>query len=151
MKKTLFSILLLSFGLFACAQKPPQAVTDNFAKKFANASKVDWDQEEENEWEAEFKLDGLEMTASFDLAGNWLSTEAELTEIDVPEKVMNAVKEAYNGWDIELVESIETPDFKGFEFELEKDEAELEILVSANGKITVKKESNEEGENEDED
>ena len=42
MKKTLFSILLLSFGLFACAQKPPQAVTDNFAKKFANASKVDW-------------------------------------------------------------------------------------------------------------
>ena len=38
--------------------------------KFQNATKVKWDQEEENEWEAEFKMNGDEMSASFDNAGN---------------------------------------------------------------------------------
>ena len=65
MKKSIFIIVTLAFGLFACAQTPPKSVTDNFAKKFTGATKVKWDQEEENEWEAEFKMNGNDNVGQF--------------------------------------------------------------------------------------
>jgi len=143
MKKSIFMIAALAFGLFACAQTPPKAVTDNFAKKFSSATKVKWDQEEENEWEAEFKMNGTEMSASFDNAGKWMATEAELSEKDLPAAVLKAVKAAYGDWKIEDVESIETPEMKGYELGIEKGKEELEITVTADGKITVNKETDE--------
>lgn len=150
MKKTIFIFAALAFGLFACAQTPPKSVTDNFAKKFTGATKVSWDQEKENEWEAEFKMNGTEMSASFDNAGKWLATEAVLKEKDLPANVTKAVKAAYEGWEIEGVECIETPDFKGYELGIEKGDTELEIQVTTDGKITVNKESKEEGDEDDE-
>ncbi len=139
MKKSIFIIFALAFGLFACAQTPPKAVTDNFAKNFSSATKVKWDQEEANEWEAEFKMKGTEMSASFDNAGKWTATEAELKEKDLPAAVSKAVKAAYPDWKIEDVESIETPEMKGYELGIEKGKEEMEITVIADGKITVKK------------
>ncbi len=144
MKKSLFFIAALTFGLFACAQNPPKNVADNFNQKFKNASKVKWGQEEKTEWEAEFKMDGKEMSASFDNAGKWLSTETKISKKALPENAMKAVTAAYNGWDIEEVESIEKPDLKGYELEIEKGKKELEIVVTSDGKITVNKESEDE-------
>ncbi len=149
MKKSIFITFALAFGLFACAQTPPKSVTDNFAKKFNGATKVKWEQEEENEWEAEFKINGKEMSACFDNVGKWTATEAELSEKDLPAEVMKAVKAAYPDWKIEDVESIETPEMKGYELGIEKGKEELEIVVTADGKITVNKES-EEGDKEKE-
>lgn len=141
MKKSIFITLALAFGLFACAQTPPKSVTDNFAKKFNGATKVKWDREEANEWEAEFKMNGSEMSASFDNEGKWLATEVELSEKDLPPTVLKTVKTAYADWKIEEVESIETSDMKGYELGIEKGKEELEIIVTADGKITVNKES----------
>lgn len=45
---------------------------------------------------------------------------------------------------IEEVSEIETPDFKKFEIAIEKGKEELELQVTADGKITVNKESEEE-------
>lgn len=146
MKRTLFIMAVLVISLVACAQKPPKAVTDNFNSKFSGATKVKWDQEEANEWEAEFKMNGTEMSASFDNAGKWMATEAVLKEKDLPKNVMQAVNDKYKGWDIEVVESIETPDFKGYELGIEKGNEELEIQVTSNGKITSSKEADEEDE-----
>ncbi|HSO89503.1 MAG TPA: PepSY-like domain-containing protein, partial [Draconibacterium sp.] len=112
-----------------------------------SATKVKWGMEDETEWEAEFKMDGKEMSASFDKEGKWINTEAKLTEKDLPANVLKAVQTAYAGWKIESVESYETPEMKGYELGVEKGKEELEILVTADGKITVKKES-EEGEDE---
>lgn len=150
MKKSIIMIVALAFGLFACAQNPPKAVSKNFNKKFTTATKVKWDQEEENEWEAEFVMNGNEMSASFDAHGKWMATEGRLKEKDLPVKVEKAVKAAYGDWDIEAVESIEKPGFKGYEIGIEKGKEEKEILVTANGKIKVNKESEEEENEEDE-
>jgi hypothetical protein len=149
MKKSILVITVLAFGLFACGQTPPKSVTDNFSKKFASANKIKWGMEDENEWEAEFKMDGKEMSASFDKEGKWMATEAKLNEKELPANVLKAVKAAYADWKIESVESIETPEMKGYELEIEKGKEELEIQVTADGKITVNKES-EEGEDEKE-
>lgn len=144
MKKSILVITVLAFGLFACGQTPPKSVTDNFSKKFAGATKVKWEMEDKTEWEAEFKMDGKEMSACYDLEGKWTNTEAKLTEKDLPANVLNAVKATYAGWKIESVESIETPEYKGYELGVEKGKEELELKVTANGKITVNKESEEE-------
>jgi len=147
MKKSIFIIAALTFGLFACGQTPPKAVTDNFAKKFNGATKVKWDTEEKNEWEAEFKMNGKDMSVCFDDAGKWLNTEAVISEKDLPANVLKAVQTAYAGWKIESVESYESPELKAYELGIEKGKEELEIQVTADGKITVNKES-EEGEDE---
>jgi hypothetical protein len=131
-------VAVLAISLGACAQNPPKSVADNFNMKFQNATKVKWDQEEENEWEAEFKMNGDAMSASFDNAGKWLETEKELKKNELPANVLKAVKASYVDWKIEAVESIETPDFKGYELGIEKGKEEHEILVTADGKITVK-------------
>ena len=56
---------------------------------------------------------------------------------------MNAINSAYKGWKIETIESIETMEFKGFELSIEKGKEELEIQVTADGKITVNEETEE--------
>ena len=136
---------MLAISLFACAQNPPKSVADNFNTKFQNASKVKWDQEEENEWEAEFKMNGDEMSASFDNAGKWLETEKELKKNELPAAVLNAFNTQYAGYKLGEAAEIEKPDFKGYELGIEKGEETLEILVTADGKITnAKKEADEE-------
>lgn len=146
MKKSIFMVAVLVISLIACAQNPPKSVADNFKMKFQNATKVKWDQEEENEWEAEFKMNGDEMSASFDNAGKWLETEKELKKNELPAAVLEAVNAEYAGYKMEEAAEIEKPDFKGYELGIEKGEEELEILVAADGRITVNKESEEEDE-----
>ncbi len=151
MRKTIIALFTGLLALMACAQNtnPPKAVSSAFSEKFGTVKGLKWDQEEANEWEAEFKMNGTEMSASFDQSGTWLETETEIKEKDLPENIMNAVNAQFEGWEIEEAEKIEKPDFKGYELAIEKDENEKEILVSKDGQITVKKEESEDMEDED--
>ena len=150
MKKTLLSILVSGLVLMACGQNPtpPKEVQSAFSKKFNAFHEVKWEQED-NEWEAEFKLNGTEMSASFDNIGNWLETETEVRKKDVPAEIIKAVVLKFDGWEMEEIERIEKPDFKGYEIALEKEETETEILVSDSGDITIKKVKVEDEEDED--
>ena len=143
MKKSIFIMSVLAISLFGCAQNPPKNVADNFNKKFQNATKVKWDQEEKNEWEAEFKMNGDAMSASYDNSGKWLETEKELKKNQLPTAVQNAFNTQYAGYKLKEASAIEKPDFKGYELGIEKGKEELEILVSADGTISsVKKMEN---------
>lgn len=146
MKKSIFIIAVFAISLVACAQTPPKTVTDNFNSKFSGATKVKWDQEEENEWEAEFKMNGEKMSASFDSAGKWLETESEIKKSDLPGVVLSAVNNEFEGWKIEGIEKLESPEFNGYELSVEKGKQEFEVKVSAEGKIISKKEADEEDE-----
>lgn len=144
MKQSLFIVAALAFSLFACAQTPPKSVTDNFSSKFSGATKVKWDQEEANEWEAEFKMSGSEMSASFDNSGTWLETEKEIKEKDLPAAVTKTISEKYAGYDVDEVAEIQKPGFSGYEIGLEKGEEMLEIQVNPNGTIAQVKKVEEE-------
>lgn len=143
MKKSIFMVAVMAISLVACAKTPPRNVEQNFQAKFQNATKVKWDQEEANEWEAEFKMNGDAMSASFDNAGKWLETEKELKKNELPAAVQNAFNSQYAGFKLKEASAIEKPDFKGYELGIEKGEEELEILVTADGRITSKKEAEE--------
>ena len=61
MKTLKFAFLALIVSAFmACGsdKSAPEAVKTAFDSKFPEASDVKWDLEKENEWEAEFQLEG---------------------------------------------------------------------------------------------
>jgi len=150
MKKTFLVTVVIAMGLFACAQTPPASVSDTFNKKFKSATDIEWEQEEDNEWEVEFKMNGTEMSACFEALGKWLETEAEVKAKDLPAEVHKAINIKFDGWEIDEVESIEKPDFKGYEIVLEKEDTETEVLVTASGEITIKKVKVEEDDDDEE-
>jgi len=135
MRKSVFVIAVLAFSLAACSPTPPKPIADNFNSKFSGATKVKWDQEEENEWEAEFYLDGNEMSASFDNAGNWLETEKEIKANELPSTVAEVVNSKYSDYKVEEMAELIKSDFLGYEISLKKGDTEIEIQVLSNGTI----------------
>jgi hypothetical protein len=159
MKKTALIILICGVAMIVHGQNqlPPKEVQDSFAKKFKSAMDIKWEQEK-NEWEAEFKMNGTCMSASFDNAGQWLETETEIDRKDLPAEIHKAINLKFNGWEIDEIESIEKPGYAGYEIELEKGNTETEIQVTASGEITIEKvkvedddDEEDEGDNNDDD
>ena len=140
MKKTLLTILASGIVLIAYGQDPtpPKEVQSAFSKIFAAASEIEWDQED-NEWEAEFELNGNETTACFDNSGSWLETETEVKKKDVPAEIYKAVVLKFNGWEIKEIVRIENTGFKGYELELKEEDTRTEVLVTDAGELTITK------------
>jgi hypothetical protein len=142
-----FLILLTSFSMIlfsACSQKnPPEEVKKEFSQKFADAKSVKWDSEEANEWEAEFKINGKEMSACFDNTGKWLETEAEVSAKELPEAVTNTLKNEFPEFKTDEISTIENPEMKGFEIALKNRETEVTVIIGADGTV-LKKETSEE-------
>lgn len=149
MKNFLILIALFSTIFFsACSQKnPPENVSKVFSQKFADAKSVKWDSEEANEWEAEFKINGQEMSACFDNAGKWLETEGEVSTKDLPSAVTNTLKNEFPGFKAGEASTIENPEMKGFEIALKNKGEEITVIISADGTV-LKKESAEENKEE---
>jgi Putative beta-lactamase-inhibitor-like, PepSY-like len=132
-----------------CSQKknPPENVKKEFSQKFADAKSVKWVSEEANEWEAEFKMNGKEMSACFDNAGKWLETEAEISAEELPSAVTNTLKNEFPGFKTGESSTIENPEMKGFEIALKSNEKEISVIISTDGTV-IKKESGEENKEE---
>lgn len=140
MKATILVLSFLVAGFFASAQKtPPTAVSTAFSQKFAKAEKVKWDQEEANEWEAEFRLSGKEMSASFDPSGKWLETETELEKSELPAAVKSAVEKQYPGAKVGEASLIDSPEFSGYEIALKQNGKSFEIHATKDGKLSTPK------------
>jgi hypothetical protein len=149
MKNIFILIALISlFSFSACSQKnPPSNVKKEFTQKFAAAKSVKWDSEKENEWESEFKLNGKEMSACFDSAGNWLETEVEVSAKELPAAVANTLKNEYSGFKTKESSTIENPGMKGYEFALKNKKTEISVIIGTDGTV-LKKESTDENKDE---
>ncbi len=148
-----FSAVIL-FGFTACGQsgkEVPAAVKSAFSQKFPDATNVKWDKENDNEWEAEFKMNGTEYSANFDNSGIWTETEYKINFKDIPEAVKTSLDNESAGAKIEASEVSETKDGKVYEFVISKGDNEMELQINATGKIIKKEQASEEQEEEDED
>ncbi len=94
MQKLMFFLAIcLGAGFTVCAQKTaPTAVVSAFNQKFQNVKELEWEQEKNGEWEAEFEQGGKEMSANFSATGQWLETETEVKITDLPAPVQAALK-----------------------------------------------------------
>jgi hypothetical protein len=140
MKKLSFLfVMLLALGIVACGQKNvPQPVNKAFSEKYPAATSVKWASEEANEWEAEFKMNGMEMSASFDNSGKWLESEKEIAVKELPAAVSGSIAKEFAGYKIDEISVIESPDLNGFEVGLRKGEAVLEAVFDNAGKVIKK-------------
>src|SRR6185436_9933151 len=106
MRQLIFVLLcaaLLSNSAYAQeikADKIPSAVSSAFKSKFPAATKTDWEMEDGN-YEAEFKMNGEEMSANFDKEGKWIETETEIKVSALPGLVSAALKKEFPDWKIE--------------------------------------------------
>jgi hypothetical protein len=142
MKNFFILIALFSMIFFsACSQKnPPENVKKEFSQKFADARSVKWGSEEANEWEAEFKINGKEMSACFDNTGKWLETEEEVSTKELPSAVTNTLKNEFPGFEAGESSTIENPEMKGFEIALKNKEKEMTVIIGSDGTV-LKRES----------
>jgi len=140
MKKLFFlSVMFLAFGVIACGQKNvPQPVNTAFSQKYPAAAAVKWASEEANEWEAEFKLNGKEMSASFDNSGKWLESETEITVKELPAAISGSLAKEFEGFKADEISILESPKLKGFEVGLKKGETVLEVVFDNAGKVLKK-------------
>ena len=129
--------LILGLGIYAVAQRTsaPFRVQASFVKKFPNVKKVTWDKESEKEWEAEFKMDGIEYSANFLEDGTWKETEHEIKKNDIPESVLATLQTQFLGYSIDGVELIENPNGSQYEIGLEKGKEEIEVLIGTDGQL----------------
>ncbi len=152
MTKVFFIALLGLTSLSACAQQSaPDVVTKAFQAKFPHAQNVKWEMEENSEWEAEFKTKGEKLSACFDGSGKWIKTEKEIKNTDLPSDVKNSLDKKLKDYELEEVERLETPDFNGYEIELEQKETEIIVWVTDSGQITVNGQTGDDDEEEGDD
>ncbi|MFZ0490123.1 MAG: PepSY-like domain-containing protein [Salegentibacter sp.] len=152
MKKIMTAAFVLAlFTLTACGQgQVPQEVKSTFNNKFPDATNVSWDNENSDEWEAEFKQNGTEYSASFSSEGEWMETENQIDKAQLPSEVAQGLQSKYPGASIEKAEKAERKDGTVYEIEIESDGGEMEVIFDSQGNF-VKKESKEEDDGEEED
>lgn len=146
MKKLVLSLsTVLLTAIVGCAQKEaPAEVQNTFKQKYPGARSVKWEMENSTEWEAEFKMEDKEMSAGFDLKGNWQHTETEIKMKELPAAVSGAIKTQFADYKAEDPEKVEMANGEvAYEVELEKGDEEWEVVFSADGKVINKKQETE--------
>ncbi len=142
--KNLFLALsvALLFSFTACSQPNKdvsQTVKSAFSTKFPDATKVKWDKENDKLWEAEFKKDGKEYSANFDVKGNWIETEYGIENSEIPLIVKSAIDKEFSNNKILESEISETTKGEIYEFEIKAEKVKYEAAFDFNGKF-IKKE-----------
>jgi hypothetical protein len=146
-------ILFVVFSLFSASafsqKSAPENIKKEFAKKYPAAQNVKWDRQGDNEWEAEFKMNEKEMSASYDNSGKWLETETEVSSKELPAAVTSTIKKEYAGYKNGEMSIIENPELIGYEIALKKGETSLEVILDNSGIVIKKTEVKEDDENEE--
>lgn len=150
----LIAVLLFAFGIQSCAQKSdpkkvPEQVLSAFKAKFPDVEKAKWERENDTEWEAEFKMDGIEYSASFTTKGRWKETENEIKKSEIPANISTILDQNFTDYDIEEAEMGEGPSGKFYEFEIETDHDEFEVMIDSQGKLTKQKDEDYKDDDED--
>jgi hypothetical protein len=136
MKKIFILQLLFATMSMQAQTKAPVAVRDAFSKQFSDAKNVKWGRENAKEYEANFKLNGVNMSANYDLQGNWKETETEIAINDLPEAVVKSINAKYPGATISGADKIEKADGKIiYEADIKVNGNKKEIELFADGKF----------------
>ena len=87
-----------------------------------------------HEWEAEFQLNGIKMSANYSDTGIWLETEMAISATELPQIVSTSIKKKYIGWQITHAYKIETA-HKGllYEADIKSGMKKKEVLFQEDG------------------
>lgn len=134
MKKIVFSLLIIGAGLIFTAnaqvRKIPADVTNAFSEKYKDAKNVEW-KDKLSAFAASFEENGDKYEARFNKRGEWLSTEKEIAEDDLPAAVKDGFsKSKYADWETKSTYQIEIPDDKKeYRIHISKSSVQKKILL----------------------
>jgi hypothetical protein len=122
------------------ADKVPANVRQAFQSKFPGVTKVEWKLKSDKNYEAEFKLKDVEVTAKFDAKGKWLETETAIEQGDLTKEVRQALAKDYKGYQIIETQKLERADDKATLFEVHVENAEeiLKLQFTESGAVHSK-------------
>lgn len=132
-------ISVSAFAQKLSADKVPPIVHATFKTMFPSAEKTQWEMENDQEYEAEFKTGATEQSARFDRAGKWLETETEIKVSELPKAVQDALAKEFAGYKVKEACKVEDVIHgSAYEAEVQKDKEEMDVLLDASGKVLKK-------------
>jgi hypothetical protein len=155
MKKSILFILSGLMGITAMAQNTekeekdekqvdvPSIVKDAFAKDFPAVKNVTWGAEDKD-FEAEFKVNGVDWSANYNKAGQRLETETTIKNDELPKAALDYIDKNFASYI--LVEAAKVTDDKNlvkYEAGLGLNGKSIELIFDANGKFLEKEEGDE--------
>lgn len=126
-------VTVLSVSVAYAQKDVPQAAVTSLKQKFPNAQKVDWDKEKDGNFEAEFTLNGKEMSVTYSAKGEWLETETGILVSDLPAPVVAAFKKEHGAAKITEVAKIESTKPIVYEIEYKSGLKTKEVMYDAQG------------------
>lgn len=150
MKKIIIMLICsacISISVFAqkiSADKLPASVLAGFKAKFPNVTKVSWEMEDKTAYEADFKLNNVESSATFSKDGKWMETEMEIKLKDLPLNIQQNVAKQFPAYKINECSKIEhASNGLCFEVEITKGKETFDVLYNSKGEILSKTKTNE--------
>lgn len=150
MKRVLIAIAMAAAAaltLLSCEKyddgKPSKDVRSEFNKMYPGARDVEWEPEFGN-WVVSFETGKVpnvkEHEAWYDVSGNWLRTETDVRESDLPKAVRDALEASEYAspyLKIDDIDFVETPDGDFYQVDVEVAGVEISLDVTTDGVISV--------------
>ena len=113
----------------------PQAITDAINEMYPGATVLEFDSEKTG-FEVDLLHNNIYKDVYFNTGNEWLYTEWDIKEVNLPAIIMNAYKASeYKDYRIDDIDVIENPAGISYVLELEKGNDEVKMTISAEGKI----------------
>lgn len=142
MKRVLWAVIvLIALGPVLraaqlAADKVPPGVVQAYQAKFPGRRAVEWKLKTDGNYEAEFKLNGVDIAAKFSAAGKWLETETTIAVAELPKAVAAAIARDFKGYKIVETQRLEDVDHRVLlEVHLENTKEILKTQFEPGGKL----------------
>lgn len=113
----------------------PQAITDVINEMYPGATVLEFDSEKTG-FEVDILHNNIYKDVYFNTGNEWLYTEWDIKEVNLPAIIMNAYKASdYKDYRIDDIDVIENPAGISYVLELEKGNDEVKMTISSEGKI----------------
>ena len=85
----------------------PVGIRQAFQARFPNAKDPEWKIKSDQNYEAEFTLQGTEIAAKFDSTGKWLETESAIPPAKLPQAVRDIAASQFQAYKVVETQSVE--------------------------------------------
>ncbi len=115
----------------------PKVVMKGFKSRYPLATPSYWVQEDED-YEAQFTVNGKVMTAEFSRRGKWLNSEIVMEPEELPAMGVEYIRKNYEGYEVNAIIFEESPLGKFYSVGLANDENYEELIFDALGNFVTK-------------
>jgi len=144
--RSITAVLFTTILFFACetsVEEVPDNILNAFNSEYPNAMEVEWEKEGQG-YEVEFEENEVEMEITYDMQGNIIESELDVSEDELPAATTKYIEANYPGYEIDDADEIEIDNQEYIEVELENGQQEIEVLFNMQGEFL--REVNEENE-----